>query len=249
MGDLRMRIAIVDDLSKDIEIISNYINTYFSKYCMNMPLSIHTFQSGEEFLYVFKQDAFDFIFIDYYMNGMSGLDTTFAIRKLDPLVNIIFTTSSRDYAVDSYKIRASGYLVKPISFEDFSETLSLIDLKKVREQHFIQIKSGYEVIKIPLFDIIYCDISGHYVQIHTMNLGIPRSRMTFHNLMDMLTPYPEFLLCYRGCIINMNHIDHVDDSTFIMNNKERIPLPRNQHTEVLKAYSEFLFEKVRNQCL
>ncbi|MCI8407755.1 MAG: response regulator transcription factor [Lachnospiraceae bacterium] len=241
-----MKIAIVDDLNKDIEIISNYLNTYFSKHCMNMPISIYTFQSGEELLYDFKRDAFDFIFIDYYMNGMSGLDTTFAIRKLDPLVSIIFTTASRDYAVDSYKIRASGYLVKPITYEDFSETLSLIDLKKIREQHFIQIKSGYELIKIPLNDIIYCDISGHYVQIHTTNLGIPRSRMTFQTLTNMLSPYPEFLLCYRGCIINMNNIDHTDDLTFIMNNKERIPLPKNQQNEILKAYSEFLFDKVRN---
>lgn len=244
-----MKIAIVDDLITDIEIISDYLNTYFSKHCMNMPLFIHKFQSGEKLLYDFKRDSFDFIFIDYYMNGMSGLDTSFAIRKIDPLVIIIFTTSSRDYAVDSYKIRASGYLVKPITYEDFSETLSLIDLKKIKEQHFIQIKSGYELIKIPLNDIIYCDISGHYVQIHTTNLGIPRSRMTFRALTTMLTPYSEFLLCYRGCIINMNNINHIDDLTFVMNNKERIPLPRNQQNEILKIYSEFLFDKVRNQQL
>lgn len=244
-----MKIAIVDDLNTDIEIISKYLNTYFTKHCIDMPLSIHTFKSGEELLCNFKRDAFDFIFIDYYMNGMSGLDTTFAIRKLDPFVIIIFTTATRDYAVDSYKIRASGYLVKPITYEDFSETLSLIDLKKVREQHFIQIKSGYELIKIPLNDIIYCDICGHYVQIHTTNLGIPRSRMTFQALTAMLSPYPEFLLCYRGCIINMNNIDHTDNLNFIMNNKEHIALPRNQHSEILKVYSEFLFDKVRNQQL
>lgn len=242
-----MKIAILDDLETDAELISKYIKTYFSCHCINMPLSIHIFPDGEKLLFNFKQDLFDFIFIDYYMNGISGLDTAFAIRKLDQAVIIIFTTASRDFAVDSYKIRASGYLVKPISYEDFSETMSLVDLKKIKEQHFIQIKNGYEQIKIPLNDIIYCDISGHYVQIHTMNLGLQRSRMPFSSLSRMLEPYSEFLPCYRGCIINMNCIDHMDDFTFVMNSKERIPLSRKQHAEILKIYSEFLFHKVRTQ--
>ena len=242
-----MKIAIIDDQRPDAELISKYIKTYFSCHCINMPVSIHIFPDGENLLSEFKRDAFEFIFIDYYMNGISGLDTAFAIRKLDQAVIIIFTTASRDFAVDSYKIRASGYLVKPISYEDFSETMSLIDLKKIKEQHFIQIKNGYEQIKIPLNDIIYCDISGHYVQIHTMNLGLQRSRMPFNSLSRMLELYSEFLPCYRGCIINMNCIDHMDDLTFVMNSNERIPLSRKQQAEILKTYSEFLFKKVRTQ--
>lgn len=242
-----MNIAIVDDMREDIEIITNHLNVYFSNHCVNMPLSIHTFQSGEELLCDFNKNTFDFIFIDCYMNGMSGLDTAYAIRKLDLSVYIIFTTASRDYAVDSYKIRASGYLVKPITYNDFSETISLIDLKKLNAQYFIQVKNGYDHIKIPLSDIIYCDITGHYVQIYTMNLGIQRSRMTFNDLAGLLTPYKEFLVCYRGCIINMNYIDHIEDLTFVMNNKARIPIPRKQHAQTIKAYSEFLFDKVRTQ--
>ena len=50
-------------------------------------------------------------------------------------------------------------------------------------------------------------------------------------------------------IINMNNIDCIDDLTFVMINKDRIPLPRNQQNEILKIYSEFLFDKVRNQQL
>lgn len=244
-----MKIAIIDDLEQDAELISKYLKNYFSRHCINMPLSIHIYQNGEELLSVFKRDEFEFIFIDHYMNGISGLDTASAIRKLDQTVIIIFTTASRDFAVDSYKTRASGYLVKPISYDDFSETMSRIDLKKIKEQHFIQIKNGYELIKIPLKDIIYCDIAGHYVQIHTMNLGLQRSRMAFNTLSHMLAPYSEFLPCYRGCIINMNCIDHLDDLTFVMNSKERIPLSRRHQTEILKTYSEFLFDKVRTQCI
>ena len=101
------------------------------------------------------------------------------------------------------------------------------------------------MVKIPLCDIIYCDIHGHYVQIHTVNLGIQRSRMTFNELKDMLMAYPEFLQCYRGCIINMNYIDYIDDLIFFLSNGERVPLRKKHRNEILQIYSDFLFDKVR----
>lgn len=244
-----MRIAIVDNINTDIDIISKHLHNYFSGNSMNIPLSIRTFPSGEALLQTFQRDTFDFIFMDCFLKGMSGLDTAYAVRKLDHTVIIIFTTASREYAIEGYKTRASGYLIKPISFEAFSETLSFIDLAKVRARHFIQIKTGYKLIKIPINDIIYCDISGHYVQIHTRNLGIQRSRMTFASLKELLMCYSEFLPCYRGCIINMNFIEHMSDCIFFLSNGERIPLSRKQNNEISEKYSEFLFDKVRNQNL
>lgn len=244
-----MKIAIIDDLTEDSDIIFQYVHTYFSKNCANPRLSIKTFQSGEDFLHHFQKNSFDIIFVDYYLDKLTGLETAFAIRKLDRLATIIFTTASRDYTIEGYKVQASGYLVKPISYEAFSEILSLIDLNEIKEQSFIEIYSGYENIRILVNDIVYCDISGHYAQIHTKNQNILRSRMSFSKLSDMLLPYSQFLLCYRGCIINMEHIDHLDDLIFFMDTGERIPLRKRQHDEILKLYSKFLFDKVRNQRL
>ncbi len=242
-----MKISIIDDIQTDIQLISKYIHTFLGEHCINMPITVDTFENGEKFLKIFKRDFYDVIFLDYYMDSLSGLDTAFAIRQSDCNVKIIFTTASRDYAIDSYKVKASGYLVKPISYEEFSEIMSLINFQKIKDQNFIQITNGYNTVKIPLHDIVYCDISGHYVQIHTLNLGIQRSRMTFDNLKTMLRDYAEFLLCYRGCMINMNHIDHVENLIFFLDNGEQIPLCQKQHNEILKIYSEFLFDKVRNQ--
>lgn len=244
-----MNIAIIDDLNTDRKTITKYLHTYFSKHYSGISLSIHTFESGEAFLRVFRQDSFDFIFIDYYMDGMSGLDTARAVRAVDSGVVLIFTTASRDYAVDSYKVKASGYLVKPIIFGDFSEILSLIDLHQIRSRRFIEIINGYDKVKILLKDIIFCDISGHYVQIHTESFGLQRTRMTFSELVRLLKVYREFLVCYRGCLINMNQVHHIDDFTFFMNGGERIPLRKKEQHEILDAYSRFLFEKAREQYL
>lgn len=244
-----MNIAIIDDHSEDCKIIDKYIREYFSRFRIDSPFFIQTFESGEAFLHTFVRNFYDIIFVDYYMNSLSGIDTAHAIRRTDRTAVIIFTTASRDFAIESFKVKASGYLVKPISFEDFSELLSLLDIKKMKERQFIEIISGYDTVRIPLNNIIYCNISGHYVQIHTVSFGICRSRMTFTELSGMLKPYPDFLICYRGCIVNMNHIEHMDDLTFFMDCGEQILLNRKNHNEVLKLYYEFLFDKVRNKKL
>lgn len=242
-----MKIAIIDDLSTDRDTISTLVQSYFSIHCIHIPLVLQTFESGDIFLHTFSQNSFDIIFIDYYMDGLCGLDTAFAIREKDKSVKLIFTTASKDYAIAGYRVQASGYLIKPITLEEFTETMSLMDINKILKQQYIEIPSGYTVIKLPLKDIVYCDITGHYVQIHTINFGTQCSRMTFTELQNLLTPYPEFLMCYRGCMINMNHVTHIDDLNFHMDCGERIPFRKRDNTGILKVYSEFLFNKVRNQ--
>lgn len=244
-----MNIAIIDDASADCSLLTQYLNIYFSKYCAGTPAFIQAFKSGEDFLAVYDRNSYDIIFIDYYMHSLSGMDTAYSIRRKDSSVVIIFTTVSRDFAIESYRVKASGYLVKPISLEAFSELMHLIDMKKLKERQFIQIINGYETVKIPLNNIIYCDITGHYVQIHTAAFGTQKSRMSFSKLCGMLAPYSEFLLCCRGCIINMNHIERMEDSVFFMDCGERIPFSQKNNNEILKAYSEFLFDKVRNEKL
>lgn len=240
-----MNIAIIENLPKDSELISEYLQAYFARNDSGASPKISVFESGEAFLHTFIPGSYDMILLDCYLPSLSGLDTAHEIRRLDFTVILIFTTSSRDFAVEGYKVKASGYLVKPFSFQEFSDLFSLLDMKKIKEKEYIEIINGYHTVKIPLSDIIYCDVSGHYIQIHTQTFGIQRSRMSFSKLCLILAPYREFLMCYRGCIINMNHVDHMNDLTFFMDCKERIPFRKKDHREILQAYSEFLFDKVR----
>lgn len=240
-----MNIAIIEDQITDIDVISGHFSVYFSNNHINMPLLIQTFESGEVFLCTFTPHSYDILFIDYYLTHMSGLDTAFAVRKTDPAIPIVFTTASRDYAVDSYRVNASGYLVKPITYEAFTETLTRIDMKKLKEHYCMQLTIGREIVSIPLRDIIYCDIAGHYVQIHCLTMDTQRSRMTFNEISCQLKDYPQFLTCYRGCIINMDHIRYMKDLVFVMDNGERIPFRKKNCNEIIQAYTDFIFQKVR----
>ena len=79
-------------------------------------------------------------------------------------------------------------------------------------------------MKIFLKDIIYCDASGHYVQIHAKGCKILRTRVSFSKFIQELEPHPQFLLCYKGCLVNMDHMTGIDELDFVTSEGEHIPI-------------------------
>lgn len=240
-----MYIAILDDAAADRKKAEACLHTYFSNHPVIDPVIISEFKSAEDFLKSFVPDIYQFIFIDYYMAGMSGLEAARKIRETDKNAILIFITSSQDYAADGYKVKASGYLLKPFTYCDIEEIMDLIDIKEIRDRQFIELEAGSYPVRILLNDIIYCDIAGHYVQIHTEGMGLQKFRMTFLSLTRLLSPYKSFLPCYKGCIINMKRVNKVEELSFCMDNGERIPFRKKEQTLLMKHYSDFLFDKVR----
>lgn len=241
-----MRIAIIDDSADDGIIIANYLYQYFHEAFCPESAVIEKFESGEQFIAHFAEGLYELILIDYFMHTMNGLDTARAIRQLDSFVSIIFITASRDYAIDCYKVRASDYIVKPVTYAQITETMSLINMNMLLEKQCIQVSCGREQLKIFLKDIIYCDASGHYVQIHARGCALLRSRISFEKFIKFLLPYPQFLLCYRGCLVNMDHMIRIEHLDFVTIEGEHIPIRQKDYGRLSQIYNNYIFAKVRS---
>lgn len=244
-----MKIAIVDDLKADREKVSSYLHKYFCGHTPPIALVLDQYESGENFIREFTPDTYQIIFIDYYMDKMSGLELARAIRHFDTSAALFFTTISKDYAIAGYMVKASGYLVKPFAYSELAEALSLLEIEDLQQQEYIKITNGYRTCRILLETIVYCDIDGHYAQIHLADRHMERTRMTFRELTQLLQSYPQFLCCYRGCIVNMDNIISLDAFCFIMSNDERIPIRLKEHSKILQTYSEYVFKKTRKKSL
>ena len=105
-----MNIAIIDDLKTDSDRLVGLINTYMEQHrlqCRTMDL----FSSGESFLDTFTSGKYHLIFLDIYMDGITGMETAKRIRQTDHDCRIIFITTSPEFAVESYNVNASFYLL------------------------------------------------------------------------------------------------------------------------------------------
>ena len=108
-----MNIAIVDDRKTDSDRLVGFIDTYAEQHRLQWG-AMDRFSSGEEFLGAFTAGKYDLIFLDIYMDGITGMETAKRIRRADHGCRIIFITTSPEFAVESYDVSASFYLLKPI---------------------------------------------------------------------------------------------------------------------------------------
>lgn len=94
------------------------------------------------------QNSVDVAFLDISMRGMGGLALAKKIIELQPECKIVFCTGFEEYALDAIRLRCSGYLLKPITFEDVQKEIDHIKSKNP-DTSLLDVKcfGNFEVLK------------------------------------------------------------------------------------------------------
>ncbi|WP_294149919.1 LytTR family DNA-binding domain-containing protein [uncultured Clostridium sp.] len=236
-----MDIAIIEDSGQELSLLERYLQTYLSN--RQVYRVIDTYTSGDAFLENWPSKSYDLIFLDILMDGISGIEVARKIRETDSECLLIFISSSKEYALQGFEVRAFDYLLKPLSEERFQRTMDLCHNELAKHIRYIEVKESRTLVKIPLGEIIYTDYYNHYIQIHTSTRLI-RSYQQFDVFSPLLLCYPQFLCCYRNCIVNMDHVASVDKHDFIMENGERVPITRGNRNAIYQQYADYQFLKI-----
>ncbi len=87
--------------------------------------NIYTFTKSSKALNAMREKSIDpdIAFLDIEMRGMNGLELAKAIKDISPQTKIIFITGYPNYAINAFKVRASGYLLKPVNREELKEEI------------------------------------------------------------------------------------------------------------------------------
>lgn len=236
-----MNIAIIEDSGQELSLLERCLQSYLSS--RQVYRVIDTYTSGEAFLENWPSKSYDLVFLDILMEGISGIEVARKIRETDSECLLIFISSSKEYALQGFEVRAFDYLLKPLSEERFQKTMDLCQNELAKHIRYIEVKESLTLVKIPLNEIIYTDYYNHYIQIHTAARLI-RSYQQFDVFSPLLLCYPQFLCCYRNCIVNMDHVDSVDKHDFVMENGERVPITRGNRNSIYQQYADYQFLKI-----
>ena len=135
---MKYNVAVCDDEEKDLRIIHDYFDKLSSE--RKLDFDIRLFQNSEEmYLQYQRSDAYDIVFLDVEMPGMSGLQLAERIRLLpDRNVAIVFMSNYPEYMKDSFDVHAFQYLTKPVVYEEFMRVVLRI-IKENQENQSAQI--------------------------------------------------------------------------------------------------------------
>lgn len=240
-----MKIAIVDDNEDDRKRLQEEI----TKICDNKSrkdFEITEFFSGEDFINLIEKNEnkkyFDIVFLDIYMNGITGIETAKKLRETDNQSKIIFITTSNEFASESYEVKAYDYLIKPFSKERILKTMERIFEDDRKKKKLIDLPDGQV---IPVDSILYTTFSGHYVTIYCIDGNNIQLRCTQQNFEKCTDEHRELIQCFKGVLVNLTKVDGLEDDRFKMINGEYVPISRRKYAEVKKSYTDYLIERLR----
>lgn len=111
---------------------------------------VYAFIKTKDALEFLNDHSCDVAFLDIEMREMNGMELADEIKKQNPYVNIIFTTGYSEYAKAALDLRASGYVMKPVTVDKIKN-----EMENLRYALAGSRKSGLRVQTFGNFEVFF----------------------------------------------------------------------------------------------
>ncbi|MDO4557179.1 MAG: LytTR family DNA-binding domain-containing protein [Lachnospiraceae bacterium] len=234
-------IGICDDEKEECAYLQKLLNELLK----NRQVEFHVYQNGASLCSDLNSGDihFSMIFLDIYLENELGIDIAKQVKKIDKAVPIIFITTSRDFAVEAFSVRAFHYLVKPVTVSELKKVLDSL-LEEIEEEPFIQVQQGHDIIRVWLKNICYLQSDNKVV--HIMN-----------NKKDIVVNHPlkeievklssDFLKIQRGFIVNMDYISHMKGDSCVLKDGRELLISRTNRSKIRQIYKEFIYNRAMEE--
>ena len=165
------------------------------------------------------------------------------IREMDEEVPVAFITTSKDHALESYRLSALQYIEKPYQKKDIENILHLA--QRIREDAPVLIIHWQRQEKrIRLAQILYLETREKKVLIHLRTGETEQVYEKLTNLLTQLEGYP-FFYCHKSYCVNLAGVDYIDKelNCFMMQNGKNVPIRRGLIWEARRVLEQFLFSR------
>jgi two-component system LytT family response regulator len=215
---------IIDDEDHAIDTLTRYINRFpglnLVGSCNNPLQAINEITNGA---------PIDIVFLDVDMPELSGMEVADIIS---PITSVIFTTAYPNYAVQAFEKNGADFMLKPISFERFTKSVTkvqgIIKQKKISEQppedeHFF-INPGVKgrMIQLSYSDIVYIEGLKNYVVLYT-DEGKFITYLSMREI-EKSIPLTRFVRIHKSYIINIDKVKSIDGNNVILSQTLELPV-------------------------
>ena len=112
-----MRILCLDDERLALKMLVNCVKK------VKPDAEVEAFDDQDELIADAKENGCDVAFLDIHMRGMTGVQVAKKLKEINPKLNIIFVTGFSEYKGEAMDMKASGYIMKPVTKEEVAQEL------------------------------------------------------------------------------------------------------------------------------
>lgn len=188
------------------------------------------YASAIEALRGLHDQAVDLLFLDIQMPDLTGIELARVLDRGQPgqKARIIFTTAFNQFALESYRVDALDYLVKPFNYEEFmrvaNKAKAYFDLiqqppapaatpASAAEEEYLFLKVEYQLVRIAFNDILYIEGLKDYVKVHVQSQAKPILSLTSLKALEEKLPARRFMRVHRSFIVALDQIKAITRNT------------------------------------
>ncbi len=242
-----MNIAIVDDMESDRINLERVLNEYASIHGLDTVIS--SFSRGAEFISEFTPHMYTVIFMDIYMDGMTGIEAAKKIREADDYVFIVFMTTSEEHRAEAFECYASAYIVKP--FESINIYRIMDHMLRLRtdegEERRFFFSSSRHNYSLRFSEIVSITAEKNYIIITDAAGNIYRTRMRVSEAEETFLHDRRFLLINRGIIVNLDFVVQVTEKLCRLKGDVVFPINIKKKDSIQNIWYNYNFEKLRRE--
>lgn len=233
---MKLTCMVVDDEPLAADLLESYVRkTPFLEFNGKYPNALLAMEE-ENF------GKTDLLFLDIQMPELNGLEFS---RMVNPQTRIVFTTAFEQYAVDSYKVDALDYLLKPISYPDFLRAAEKAlrwyeksgENREQEERECIFVKADHKLLRIDLRKIQYIEGLKDYVKIYMEGQSLPVVSLMSMKSVEELLPMKDFMRVHRSYIVRADQIRVVERNRIVFG-KNYIPVAESCKTRFMAFLNE-----------
>lgn len=239
-----MKFTICDDTNSDLMAIEGIINKYANKNNIYITIEKHNHPDLLLKQVSFKPEEYQVFFLDIVMQK-NGIEIARKIRQYCKEAVIVFATSSTEFAIDAFGVRAFDYLLKPLDEKQVFDCIERV-LQEVASSADAVFKfktNDKSIMIINIKEISYIESINRRIVLHMKNNDEIVSTSLHSKFLDSI-PFDyekcNFINCHASYVVNMNNIKSINDKSFIMKNGEIIPISKSMFAQAKKIYIKYL---------
>lgn len=239
-----MKIAICEDDTTQQNILTAALDSYRTPAGEHVQYDVY--HNGLDLLASINTHPYNVLLLDILMPGFTGMDAAREIRESNEKIPIIFLTTSQEFAVESYRVHAFDYLMKPVDQNALFETLDrAFSMTESTLEKSILVQTAKAVYVLSLSQIEFVEINNRTLSFHLIDGTVKSISGRLSDYEEALLKHPEFLKIHRSYIINMDLMKALNQKSFITLTGNEIPISRNLLPAIQKRYIEHLHSAIR----
>lgn len=235
-----MRIAVCDDDRQELLQVLRWLTAYRDQ--RQADLRFQGFDNVLALLDAIDSEKYDLLLLDILMPGLNGIQAAHEIRKKNEDVQIVFLTSSPEFAVESYSVHAANYLLKPATQERLFPVLDQVFRSLQRPEEALIVETRGSVFRIPFEKLEFVEIMAKTLYFHIADGTMRETYGSLSEYEPALLGRFGFHKVHRSYLVNFRWVSEVGQGEILMSSGHRVPIARAAVQQTRTAYMEYLFD-------